>query len=89
MDDLERYQILREFRSNHNIGDNLEHEFPDLLFLDTNAWARCKDLCVSIWPILRAKEKSFCPCTKWGCSTVLRKLDAWLRKEKKRLGVKE
>ena len=87
MKDITRYRIMRKFRSKHKIGDNLEYSCPDGYF-DSGRGARCSQLCVNIWPELR-NGRTYCPCTKWGCATALRKLGAWLRQEKARLGVTE
>ena len=92
MKDIKRYQIMREFRSEHKIGDNLEMVCPDPKFWHPYEPARCYDLCRKIWPELidiTGEDEHYCPCKKWGCSTALRKLDAWLRKEKAQLGVAE
>ena len=81
MKDIERYQIMREFRNKHKISDDLNLHCPDPNYYG-DEYVRCDDLCEHIW-----RNVNDCPCTEWGCSTALRKLDVWLRKEKKRLGV--
>ena len=85
MKDIIRYKIMRQFRSKHKIGEDLSLiECPDTNYPDIHVPLICNDLCGHIWP-----DDEDCPCHVYGCSTALRKLDAWLRKEKKRLGVKD
>lgn len=79
----ERYKIMRKFRDTYTIGENINQECPDDVFYKNNMRARCFELCHSIFAGI-----TDCPCHEFGCSTALRKLDYWLSKEKKRLGVK-
>jgi hypothetical protein len=83
MKDITRYKIMRKFRDERKIGDDLLSECPDPNFY-IGKRSRCEKLCLSIF-----KNIENCPCDEYGCSTALRKLDIWLRNEKKRLGVKE
>ena len=75
-----RYRIMREFRDKHKIGENLTYDCPDHVFCEKWGDSRCWELCRDIFADLDG-----CPCHVYGCATALRKLDYWLRKEKKRL----
>lgn len=79
----ERYKIMREFRDKHKVGENINLYCPDNIFYEKTLRTRCFALCEYIFVGING-----CPCHEFGCSTALRKLDRWLAKEKKRLGVK-